>query len=135
MTTGYRLTAATGIHKGDRDYQQDQVAVFTHPRVPGCLLAVLAGPARAQQKADDHASHHTAAADMTAGEIRKVDKSAKKLTIKHGEIKNLDMPPMTMVFQVKDVSLMDKLKAGDKIRFVAESTASGLVVTDIRSAP
>ena len=42
MTTGHRLTAATGIHKGDREYQQDQVAVFTHPRVPGCLLAVLA---------------------------------------------------------------------------------------------
>jgi len=42
MTTGYRLTAATGIHKGDREYQQDQVAVFTHPRAPGCLLAVLA---------------------------------------------------------------------------------------------
>lgn len=42
MSTGYRLTAATGIHKGDREYQQDQVAVFTHPRVTGCLLAVLA---------------------------------------------------------------------------------------------
>jgi PPM family protein phosphatase len=42
MTTGYRLIAATGIHKGDREYQQDQVAVFTHPRIAGCLLAVLA---------------------------------------------------------------------------------------------
>lgn len=42
MTKGYRLIAATGIHKGDREYQQDQVAVLTHPRVPGCLLAVLA---------------------------------------------------------------------------------------------
>lgn len=42
MSTGYRLTAATGIHKGDREYQQDQVGIFTHPRVPGCLLAVVA---------------------------------------------------------------------------------------------
>ncbi len=42
MATGYRLTASTGIHRGDREYQQDQVAVFTHPRVAGCLLAVLA---------------------------------------------------------------------------------------------
>lgn len=42
MSKGYRLTAATGIHKGDRDYQQDQVAVFTHPRHNGCMLAVVA---------------------------------------------------------------------------------------------
>jgi serine/threonine protein phosphatase PrpC len=39
---GYRLSAATGIDRGDRVYQQDQVEVFAHPRVPGCLLAVLA---------------------------------------------------------------------------------------------
>ncbi len=39
---GYRLSAATGIHKGDRDYQQDQVALLTHPRVNGCLLALVA---------------------------------------------------------------------------------------------
>jgi serine/threonine protein phosphatase PrpC len=38
----YRLTASTGIHKGDRDYQQDQVTVLSHPRARGCLLAVLA---------------------------------------------------------------------------------------------
>jgi serine/threonine protein phosphatase PrpC len=41
-TLGYRLTASTGIHKGDRDYQQDQVALLSHPRVNGCILAVLA---------------------------------------------------------------------------------------------
>ena len=40
--SAYRLTASTGIHKGDRDYQQDQVTVLSHPRVKGCLLAVLA---------------------------------------------------------------------------------------------
>jgi len=42
MSKGYRLIAATGIHKGDRDYQQDQVAVFSHPRANGCMLAVVA---------------------------------------------------------------------------------------------
>lgn len=42
MATGFRLTAATGIHKGDRDYQQDQVALLQHPRAPGCMLAVVA---------------------------------------------------------------------------------------------
>lgn len=42
MDKGYRLSAATGLHKGDRDYQQDQVALLTHARVHGCVLAVVA---------------------------------------------------------------------------------------------
>lgn len=42
MAQGYKLTASTGIHKGDRDYQQDQVALLSHHRVPGCLLGVVA---------------------------------------------------------------------------------------------
>jgi Cu(I)/Ag(I) efflux system periplasmic protein CusF len=65
------------------------------------------------------------------GEIRKVDKEAKKLTIKHGEIKNLDMPPMTMVFQVKETSMLDSLKPGDKIQFRAIKEGGNYVVTDI----
>lgn len=40
--TGYRLTASTGIHRGDREYQQDQVALIQHPRINGCILAVVA---------------------------------------------------------------------------------------------
>jgi len=42
MSKGYRLTAATGIHKGDREYQQDQIVLLKHPRINGCLLAVVA---------------------------------------------------------------------------------------------
>jgi PPM family protein phosphatase len=42
MSKGYKLTASTGIHKGDRDYQQDQLALLSHPRINGCVLAVLA---------------------------------------------------------------------------------------------
>ena len=99
------------------------------------LLIALTTPVLAQQKAEDHSAHHPAAAasaaDMTEGEIRKVDKDAKKLTIKHGEIKNLDMPPMTMVFQVKDKAWLDKLKAGDKVRFQAEKQGADYVVTVI----
>lgn len=70
-------------------------------------------------------------ADLSEGEIRKVDKSAAKLTIRHGELKNLDMPPMTMVFQVKDKAWLDKLKAGDKVRFQAEKQGADYVVTVI----
>ena len=74
----------------------------------------------------------TSPADMTAGEIRKVDKDNKKLTIKHGDIKNLDMSGMTMVFQVKDPAMVDSVKVGDKVRFVAEKGATGFVVTEIQ---
>lgn len=72
-----------------------------------------------------------APSEMTDGEIRKVDKGAAKLTIQHGEIKNLDMPGMTMVFQVKDNALLDKVKPGDKVRFRAEKVGSAYVVTAI----
>jgi len=93
------------------------------------LALVIAAPGFAQTKAGD------AAANSTNGEIRKVDKDAKKVTIKHGEIKHLDMPPMTMVFQVKDTALLDKVKAGDKISFAVEKGAGGaFMVTDIQPA-
>ncbi|UUZ76645.1 copper-binding protein [Polaromonas sp. P1(28)-13] len=71
---------------------------------------------------------------MADGEIRKVDMDTKKITIKHGEIKNLDMPGMTMVFQVKDPAMLDKVKTGDKIRFKAEKAGGAIVVTDIQPA-
>jgi Cu/Ag efflux protein CusF len=102
------------------------------------LFVALATPVLAQQKSEGHSAHHptaaASAADMTEGEIRKVDKDAKKLTIKHGEIKSLDMPPMTMVFQVKDASVFDKVKVGDKVRFVVQKSDTGFVVTDIEAA-
>lgn len=72
-----------------------------------------------------------AATDMADGEIRKVDLDNKKITIKHGVIKSLDMPGMTMVFQVKEDALLGKVNKGDKIRFSAEQSGSALVVTAI----
>lgn len=75
-----------------------------------------------------------AAADMTDGEVRKVDRQAGKLTLQHGEIKNLGMPGMTMVFAVKSKAMLDKLKPGDKIRFKAVDDAGKLTVTEIQPA-
>lgn len=69
---------------------------------------------------------------MTNGEVRKVDKENKKMTLKHGEIKNLGMPGMTMVFQVKDPAMLDMVKAGDKVMFKAEKADGALVVTEIQ---
>lgn len=72
---------------------------------------------------------------MASGEIRKVDKDAGKLTIKHGDIKSLDMPAMTMVFQVRDPALLDKVKAGDKVKFSVERRDGAFVVNAIEAAP
>lgn len=83
-------------------------------------LALLAGTAAAQRP-------------MSEGEVRKVDKDAGKLTLKHGEIRNLDMPGMTMVFVVKDRSKLDMLKPGDKVRFKAVDDGGKLMITEIET--
>jgi Cu/Ag efflux protein CusF len=71
---------------------------------------------------------------LADGEIRKVDRENKKITIKHGEIKHLDMPGMTMVFQIRDPALFEKLKAGDKVKFMAEKLEGAFVVTVLQPA-
>lgn len=74
------------------------------------------------------------AVEMTEGEVRKVDKNAKKITIRHGAIKNLDMPPMTMVFQTADPAMLEKVQKGDKVKFKAAMDGSAMVVTEIEVA-
>jgi Cu(I)/Ag(I) efflux system periplasmic protein CusF len=110
--------------------------------IPALLIALSAAlPAQAQQKAQDHSAHHpaaaasaapTSAADMTDGEVRKIDKDGAKITLKHAEIKSLDMPPMTMVFTVKDKALLDRVQPGDKVKFKAISEAGKYTVTDLQ---
>lgn len=68
---------------------------------------------------------------MTEAEVRKVDIEAKKITLKHGEIKNLGMPPMSMVFQMKDPSMLEKFKAGDKVQFTADNLNGAMTVMSI----
>ena len=71
---------------------------------------------------------------MADGEVSKIDLSARKITLKHGEIKNLDMPPMTMVFQVKDPAMLEKVKVGDKVQFTVESANGAMTVLTIELA-
>ncbi len=71
----------------------------------------------------------------TNGEVTKVDKAGARLTIKHGEIKHLDMPPMTMVFRLRDPKALDGLAAGDRVRFTAEKIDGQFTVTSISKAP
>lgn len=85
----------------------------------------------ASPAAQSEASSPASSAEMSDGEVKKIDKAAQKITLKHGDIKNLDMPGMTMVFTVKDPALLDKVKAGDKVKFSAEDQGGALVVTAI----
>jgi Cu/Ag efflux protein CusF len=75
-----------------------------------------------------------AQATWTDGEVRKVDPKNGKITLKHGDIKNLDMPPMTMVFTAKDKAILQGIKAGDKVQFTADKDAAGeILVTAIQA--
>jgi Cu/Ag efflux protein CusF len=72
-----------------------------------------------------------ASLETTQAEVRKVDVAAGKLTLRHGEIKNLDMPPMTMVFQVKDRAFLTQIKAGDQVKFTADKIKGAYTVLSI----
>jgi len=92
------------------------------------------------QAATEHDHNHGSApaatqTPLTDGEVKKVDPEVGKVTIKHGEIRQLDMPPMTMVFTVKDKSLLTNIKPGDKVQFTVVSEGGKLLLTSIQPQP
>ncbi len=91
---------------------------------PTLAQSTTSAPSQAAQSAP-------AMTDMVEGEVRKVDKVAREITLRHGEIKQLDMPAMTMVFPVKDRSLLNKVKAGDKVKFRATVSGGALTIAEI----
>ena len=103
------------------------------------ITAAIVGGFFLPAHADD--AHHKgtarvaqASSPLAEGEVRKVDKEAKKITLRHGPIESLDMPAMSMVFQVKDPAMLDEVKAGDKVRFQAEKVNGQYFVTRIEAA-
>jgi Cu/Ag efflux protein CusF len=99
-------------------------------------LAALSSPAGAQSTMNHSKMGETkmtqeGAVMMSDAEVRKVDTAQGKITLKHGEIKNLDMPPMTMVFTVKDKALLEGVKAGDRVKFKAANENGKLTVTEM----
>lgn len=106
-------------------------------------LSIGAGSAFAQAGHHGHGSHgalHTSAAGATdgaaatfsEGTVRRVDAANGKLTIAHGPLDNLGMPPMTMVFAVSGETSLDGIAVGDRIRFVAEKSDDAFVVTTLK---
>ena len=116
--------------------------IISTPLYTLLLSAALATPVLAQDHSG-HAGHGSSApastavasdAVMTAGEITRVDARNGKLSIRHEEIKNLDMPPMTMVFGLRNPSLAAQFKPGDKVLFHAEDNNGALTITRIQPA-
>jgi Cu/Ag efflux protein CusF len=98
----------------------------------GCVIMVFTSAYAAGEATDVSASAHASAqAAMSHGEIRKVDKTAGKLTIKHGPLENLGMDAMTMVFKVKDAAMLSQVKSGDRIDFIADEMDGALTVVKL----
>lgn len=95
-----------------------------HARKISLLLAALALPLAVLAES----------LPMTDAEVRRVDRENGKVTLRHGPIANLDMPAMTMVFEVRDRAALETLKPGDKVRFAADKVKGVLVVTRIEEA-
>lgn len=91
---------------------------------PMTMLAALLASAALWAQAPD-----------TEGEVTKLDKAQGRVTLRHGEIRNLDMPPMTMVFRVRDPKMLEGVAVGDKVRFAAEKLGGHYTVTAIVKAP
>src|SRR5688500_16293512 len=98
------------------------------------MFAVLnASTAVAADEPHSPASTAATRVPMTSGEVRRVDRAAKKITLRHEEMKSLDMPPMTMVLQVADPAMLDKVKAGDKVKFTAANINGAFTLTEIEA--
>lgn len=113
--------------------------------IAALTAALFAGPAALAQGGQmDHSKmggmkHEMKDGDLSSlpsveGEVRRVDKAAGKITLRHGEIKQLEMPPMTMVFEVKDKALLDTVKPGDKVNFKVINEQGKMIVTELKPA-
>ncbi|PKO86385.1 MAG: RND transporter [Betaproteobacteria bacterium HGW-Betaproteobacteria-12] len=109
--------------------------------ITATLVGIASLGAVSVQAAGDHAGHDMEMQATTAtetqlvnGQVRKVDKAAGKVTLAHGPLANLNMPAMTMVFRVKDAAWLDRMKVGDKIRFMAEQVNGVITVVHFEPA-
>ena len=110
---------------------------FTTILAAAAFVATVGAQAQtAPASGAEHSAHHpaTSAAPQSDGEVRRVDKEQGKVTLRHGPLQNLDMPPMTMVFKAADPKMLDGLKEGDKVKFTAEKVNGAFTVTAIQPA-
>ena len=107
--------------------------------IAATILALSSLLSQAALAADEHAGHMAMSkaaseAPLTDGTVKKVDRTAGKVTIAHGPLVNLTMPAMTMAFRVKEAAWLEQMKADDKIRFLAESVNGSLTIVHFETA-
>jgi Cu/Ag efflux protein CusF len=105
----------------------------------GAVLVTSAASSLAQQPrmTPEHLAMNHVPAEAPSwveGEVRRIDAESRKVTLRHGDIRNLDMPAMTMVFRVQDGITLDNVRVGDKVRFMATSDNGQLVLTQLQHA-
>jgi Cu(I)/Ag(I) efflux system protein CusF len=71
-------------------------------------------------------------APLSQGEVRKIDVGAQKITLRHGPIASIGMPPMTMVFEVEKPELLEGISAGEKVNFQVQQQGSRYIVTELQ---
>jgi Cu(I)/Ag(I) efflux system protein CusF len=108
------------------------------------VLAMTAATSIASAQESAHGGHgaHAAPAgnqaaasvELTDGEVKKIDKEAGKITLRHGELKNLGMPAMSMIFRVKDAAMLDRAKVGDKVKFAADRVNGAVTIVQLQAA-
>lgn len=101
-------------------------------------MAAAAVSASAQEHAhgghDAHAGHGTSTLAVVDGEVKKIDKEAGKITLRHGEITNLGMAAMTMVLRAKDGAMLDQVEVGDKVKFSADRVNGAVTIVHLQKA-
>ena len=98
------------------------------------LSSFLSGQAFAAAPAEPAKMEMAHSPSLTDGEVKKIDKEQGKITLKHGAIKHMDMPGMTMVFLAQDKAMLDTVKVGDKVRFRVVEQGGKMTVTEIGPA-
>jgi Cu/Ag efflux protein CusF len=88
-------------------------------------ISMPASPRATVELAANHAANAGDARDMASGEVRRIEKGQNTITLKHGAISSISMPPMTMTFKVRDPALLEKVRVGDKVLFRAEVARDG----------
>jgi Cu(I)/Ag(I) efflux system protein CusF len=121
---------------------QEHMMKPSHPRLAALATAacLLATPAWAQTGHGSHGAHGgQAAADRTSdfvdAEVRRIDAGRQRVTLRHAEIKDLAMPPMTMVFAVAEPAMLQRLQAGDRVQVRIAQRGSTYTITELRPAP
>lgn len=97
------------------------------------LASLLSGPVFSAETAQPTATEMAPSPSLTDGEVKKIDREQGKITLKHGDIKHMDMPGMTMVFHVKDKAMLDTVKTGDKVQFMVVDEGGKMTVTQIQT--